>query len=369
MSTEKRRILLVDDSPDDIRILMENLKTDYAVLAATSGEKALETAVREPRPDIILLDVMMPGLSGYDTCRRLKENDLTRDVDVIFVSAHDTTEEKLAGYDAGGSDYLIKPVQPEELLKKVRLAINNRDKRAEATAEKSMAIQTAMTAISSAGEQGVVLDFMRRSFTTNSIEELASLIVEVTENFGLKNSVQIRGQRQLVNLSSGGTMPPLEQEILSRITDIGRIRERGNNLVANFGAISQLIKNMPEDEGKRGRLRDHIALLLEGAEARLRALEMNEELAYVVKDTNQTLADIQAMQKSQKEKAMQIMDNVLEDLEESFLSYGLTEDQENLLLKVVQDGVEKSLDNFEQGLKIDKQLHNIVDRLADFSKI
>lgn len=129
MSTDKKQILIVDDSVDDIHILMENLKQDYAVLAATNIEKALEIANKDPCPDVILLDVMMPGVDGFEICRQLKDNPLTMDIDVIFVSAHDTEEKKLAGHDAGGSDYLIKPVQPEELLQKVRLAIKNRESR------------------------------------------------------------------------------------------------------------------------------------------------------------------------------------------------------------------------------------------------
>ena len=368
MSNEKRNILIVDDSADDIHVLMESLKQDYAVLAATGGEKALELAAKNPHPDVILLDVMMPDMDGYETCRRLKADPDTRDIDVIFVSAQDTTEEKLAGYDAGASDYLIKPVQPSELLQKVRLAINNKEARTAAAAEQAMAMQTAMTAISSIGEQGVVLDFMRRSFTVTSVEELAQLIVEVTTNYGLENSVQICGSREITNASSQGSMSPLEQELLIRLKDAGRLRELGGNFVANFGAITQLIKNMPEDEEKRGRLRDHLAVLMEGAEARLSTLEMDQELARVVTDSNQALQNIEAMQKSQKQTAMQIMDDVVGQLETSFFGLGLTEEQEHMLLGVVQNGVNLSLENFEQGMKIDDQLHAIVHRLENFSQ-
>ena len=283
MSEEKRRILIVDDSTDDIHVLMENLKQDYAVLAATSGDKALELAARDPQPDLILMDVSMPGMNGYETCQRLKADPVTKMIDVIFVSAHNTTEEKLAGYDAGGSDYLIKPVQPVELQQKVKLAINNLDAQTEVAVEKDMAMQTAMTAITSIGEQGVVLDFMRRSFTVNSIEELAKLIIEATGTYGLENSVQIRGSREMFNASTTEPISPLEQELLHHLKDAGRLRENGANFVMNFGPITQLIKNMPEDEEKRGRLRDHLAILLEGAEATLRTLEMQQEIAQMGK--------------------------------------------------------------------------------------
>lgn len=364
MSNDKNHILIVDDSPDDIHFLIPALKEDYAVLVATDGEKALAIALREPRPDVILMDVEMPVMNGYETCQRLKENPLTRDIDVIFISAHDTTEEKLAGYDAGGSDYLIKPVQPKELLQKIELSINDRAARLVNMEQQNMAMQTAMTAISTAGELGVVIDFMRRSFSITSIPELASLIVEATSSYELDSSVQIRTTDEVINASSRLPIPPLEEELLSRLKDADRIMEKGSRLILNFSAITQLIKNSPEDEDKRGRLRDHLAMLLEGAEARVKALNLEEQVASVVIEVNKSLQEIEGMQKQQKQSAMNIMDEVMRNIEASFLNCGLTEDQENLLLNVVQKGVEKSLENFEQGLNIDKKLHSIINQLT-----
>lgn len=364
MDSDKKRILIVDDSADDIRVLMENLKQDYAILAATHGEKALAIAGKAPHPDAILLDVSMPEMDGYEVCRRLKSSPATHDIDIIFISAHDTTEEKLAGYDAGGSDYLIKPVQPSVLLKKVRLAIQNKTQRAAVKADNKLAMQTAMTAIHSAGEQGVLLDFMRRSFSVNTIHDLAALITETTASYGLDNSVQIRSSQAIINRSSSDTMSPLEQELLLRLKDSGRLMETDKRLIANFGPISQLIKNMPADQEKRGRLRDHLAILLEGAQARLRRLEQDAQLGTVLKNSHQILLDIEWLQKTQKENALQIMDGVLKNIEASFLTYGLTEEQESTLIGIVQTGVDKSLDNFEKGLKIDEELDMIINGMT-----
>jgi len=127
VTDERKRVLIVDDSVDDIHVLIENLKQDYAVLAATSGEKALALASKKPQPDIILMDVMMPDMNGYETCRRLRQNPETRNINVIFISANDSADEKIVGYEAGGNDYLIKPVQPGELLQKIKLAIKNQE--------------------------------------------------------------------------------------------------------------------------------------------------------------------------------------------------------------------------------------------------
>ncbi|RLJ19976.1 response regulator [bacterium endosymbiont of Escarpia laminata] len=369
MNTEKKRILIVDDSADDIHFVMESFSNDYAVLAATSGEKALQIADREPHPDVILMDVEMPGMNGYETCRRLKEAESTQDIDVIFVSSHDTTEEKLAGYDAGGSDYLIKPVQPEMLLQKVKLAINNRAEREASAEETTSAIQTAMTALSNIGEQGVIIDFMRRSFLVDNSKTLARLIVEATASYGLESSVQINNSGKPVYASSSKSIPPLEQELLSRLTKETRILESGSRLIFNFGAVSQLIKNMPNDDERHGRLRDHLAILLESAEARAKTLAIQTELASVVADSNQTLLEIEDLQKTQQQSGMQIMDDVLRNIETAFFTYGLTEDQEKKITDIVQLGVDKSLTNLEQGLKLNQQFHAIIDRLAQFSSM
>jgi CheY-like chemotaxis protein len=369
MESEASHVLIVDDSDEDVSIVESQLKGEYLVSVANSGEGALNILASGPSPDVILMDVEMPALDGYETCRLLKNTPETSEIDVIFISAHDTTEQKLYGYEAGGNDYLTKPVDPAVLRQKVRLAIEDKTSRAVMETEKFEAMQTAMTAISSAGEQGVVVDFMRRSFTVENVEALARLIVEATANFGLESSVQLRTARGPVNAGSTEPMPPLEVELLTRVKDTGRLSERGSRLIANFGPVTQLIKNMPEDEDRRGRLRDHIALLLEGAEARLKSLEMQQRISMLVIESNKALHEIEIMQKQQKETAMQIMDGVMAQLEKSFLSYGLMEEQEEKLLEIVRGGVDKSLDNFEQGLMIDEKLREIVHLLERSCKV
>lgn len=377
MADNKKRILLVDDSSEDIHFLMETLKRDYAVVVATSGDKALGLAVKDPAPDVILMDVVMPGKDGYETCRLLKKNNVTRDIDVIFVSAHDTIQEKLAGYEAGGSDYVIKPVQPDELLQKVRVSLDNRRIRRETRAEraeKEAAFSTAMTAMTSAGEQGIVLGFLRNSFNVATTQELAQSIVTAVANYALENSVQIRSPRGVVNAGTREPVPPLEMELLSRLSDRERIMEHENRLIANFGRVSLLVKNMPLHADRRGRIRDHLAILLEGADARQSLIEMNqaeerrrEALQRIIHDSRQMLEEVQRAQKAHKERSVGLMDEMLKNIERSFSSWGLTDAQESVLLGIVQEGVNKSLSHFEEGLKVDDRFENILQDVISFS--
>ena len=366
MTIDKRQILIVDDTADDIHFVMPSLADEYAVLVATNGVKALEVVENSPNIEVILMDVEMPEMDGYETCRRIKADPDHQDIDVIFVSAHNTVEERLAGYDAGGSDYLIKPVDPAELLQKVDISINNRAK-SKAAAEQANALQTAMMAISNAGEQGVVLDFMRRCYSVETQEELARQLVASIANYQLDSSVQIRHAKGDINASSREPMPPLEIELMTLLKDSGRIMEKDKRLILNFGDISLLIKNLPDDSDKRGRLRDHLAMLLEGAEEQLKSLRMKETLSNIVTESRQSLREIEQMQTEQKQSSMEIMDELMKNLEEAFMSYGLTEEQEMILLQMVQASVDKSLENFEKGLKIDEKMSSIIQRLDHFS--
>ena len=113
-------ILLVDDVADNIDILHEVLRPYYHTRVALNGEKALAIATSAAQPDLILLDVMMPGLSGYDVCERLKANPDTRDIPVIFVTAMSEVEDEQRGLALGAVDYITKPISPPLVLARVR---------------------------------------------------------------------------------------------------------------------------------------------------------------------------------------------------------------------------------------------------------
>ena len=115
----KTRILVVDDEPTNRAVLVELLQGEYTVLEATNGADALALA-RESTPDIILLDVLMPGMDGFEVCRRLKSDESTRDVPVIFVTSLDDYGDEAQGLALGAADYITKPVQPALVLERVR---------------------------------------------------------------------------------------------------------------------------------------------------------------------------------------------------------------------------------------------------------
>ena len=116
----KSIVLVVDDVAENIDVLAGALADDYDVKIALNGEDALDIAFSKPYPDLILLDIMMPGMDGYEVCQRLKENKDTQDIPVIFVTAMDEMEDEAKGFTVGGVDYITKPIRTPIVLARVK---------------------------------------------------------------------------------------------------------------------------------------------------------------------------------------------------------------------------------------------------------
>lgn len=115
------RILIVDDNPTNLRVLFEYLSGDqgYKIFIAKNGREALERTANA-KPDIILLDILMPEIDGYETCRRLKEEEETRDIPIIFLTAFADAENKIKAFNSGAVDFIVKPFNQEEVLARIK---------------------------------------------------------------------------------------------------------------------------------------------------------------------------------------------------------------------------------------------------------
>lgn len=117
-------ILIVDDEPTNLFLLTSLLRPEYLVRAANSGESALRAAASEPRPDLMLLDVMMPDMDGYSVLARLRGNPATREIPVVFLTALAETEDEERGLQLGAADYITKPIKPAVVLARVRTQLD-----------------------------------------------------------------------------------------------------------------------------------------------------------------------------------------------------------------------------------------------------
>ncbi len=170
--------MLVDDNPANLKILYETLDgRGYRLLVADNGDQALRIAAKE-KPDLILLDIMMPGMDGFEVCRRLKADPETRQASVIFLSALDDTDSKVKGFDLGGVDYIAKPFQIREVLSRVEthLKIHRLERQLEAqnrqlTIDKSRILASMNEGIYGLNSRGEILFANTAACRMNRCEE------------------------------------------------------------------------------------------------------------------------------------------------------------------------------------------------------
>ncbi|MEO5351735.1 MAG: response regulator [Magnetococcus sp. XQGC-1] len=119
----KYTILAVDDSPENLEVLKHLLVPQYLLRGAIDGSIALKIVASHP-PDLILLDIMMPGMDGYEVCRQLQMDPVTSNIPVIFLTSQDTFQDEAKGLMLGAADFLMKPIDPKQLLTRIRVQLS-----------------------------------------------------------------------------------------------------------------------------------------------------------------------------------------------------------------------------------------------------
>lgn len=367
----RKRILVVDDSANEIRIMLELLKPHYAVLAATSGAQAVELVAAEHQPDLVLLDVTMEPMDGYQTCVKILEQ--KPNLPIIFISANTETAEILKGFESGGIDYITKPICPELLLTKIKLALQQQTHINKLAAKKQQASSAALSAMNNAADMGILLNFAREGINLKTHYNLTNQLIVALKSYELEGCIQLRLNGETINESTG-ILQALETELLTRASEITqRLTSLGKRLIINYESISILIKNMPTEHVARcGELRDQLSSLAENAHNLSELLShknMREHLRHsaisaILVEAQQMLGNIQVFQKQHKENSVKIMDEMVTEIETNFLTLGLSEDQENTITNTIQKSIHSALQHMEQGFKADADLKKITDSLG-----
>lgn len=368
--SNKAKILLVEDDDFAAIVAIEMLADDYDVRQVDSGKAALDTIAKEPH-DLVLLDVGLPGMSGYEVCRALRDNPETGDLPIIFLSGMISEEERLAGYEAGGDDYLTKPVSIDELRSKIRLQLETRAERRRLKADLSNAFSTAMTAMSTAAEIGTVVQFLRTSFSCSDYAALCHEVVSTFASYGLEASVKIHGQQGTVSFSPNGLCSPLEDSVLTHMSQQGRLFEFGARTSCSYGHITIIVKSDARDDPERhGRMKDNLALLAEGADARVITLDsaasvamQHAALSGLTADIQKTLKEIDCRHRSQASKNNQISLDLQKKFERCILTLGITHSQEDELAEMLQEAANRARSLYDEGLEIGTHMGGILKQL------
>lgn len=365
MSDKTFKIFVVDDDPIAQMITVDQLSDPrFKVQVFEDGETCL--AALDQAPDLILMDVEMPGLGGIATCHALREAGDSH-AQVIFISSHDDIETRLAAYDAGGNDFIVKPYAPEELEQKVRVAEQYLEQKRGITEQAQYAQEAAMAAISFMGEQGTVIQFLRASFVCARPEQLAGAVFESLGQYGLQGILELRDGSTAECHSSHGLCTPLEKSILGHARGMDCIFQFRDRLAINYPHLTLLVPNLPMDDPDRiGRLRDHLALIAEGAENRLQAmlgerqrLAQAEGIVHSAEQLTGALAEIEAKQEENRLHVLEVGNDFLTELERAFVLLEMTGSQEETLLTLSRSAIDRYNQLQHEGKSLSDRLHQV----------
>lgn len=353
---ERPKVLVVDDEPFNLEIMQEILEEDYEVSYVKSGQECMDL-VGKLMPDVVLLDVNMPGMSGYEVCQQIKENPQTTNIPVTFVSALDTLAERLAGYEVGGDDYICKPFEASELLSKVTIAVKYKKEKESLRIDAERAMEKARSAMRGSDDSGVLVDFLRESRACEDIEKLADLTLYTIGTMGLRSSVQIRNGDDIVHKSSDGSVNQLERTVVKKMSREDRVVDLGIRTVFNHDHISVLVKNMTFDnDNMRKNIKDKLSFIAEALEIRVLAFvqaasgdfatqpvaNITAEFRSKTEELTRMVAKIENTMSELSPKYLNILANLSYNLESAFSSLALTEQQEQAILSVVDEAVSEA---------------------------
>ncbi len=367
------KIFVVDDDPAARLIVSFGLDNPKFEIFEFEGGKACLDAMDQD-PDVVLLDVEMPGMNGIEVCKAIRAEGYG-ETQVIFISSHDDLETRLSAYDGGGNDFMVKPYATEELMHKVMIAERAREAKLGLSSQASFAQQTAFTAMSSMGEMGVVLEFMKKSFSCPTQEALAQAMIEALSQYGLQSLLEFRVSGKDHCYSSQGICSALESSILGHASSLQRIFQFSDRLAINYPHVTVLVLNLPLDDPDRiGRLRDHLAILAEAGEARLVAiasetqrLAQAEGISRAVKDLTKALAEVETRQGQNRLRSLESTNAFQEELERAFVHLGLSEGQEAALLDMARKAMARIVELLDEDKSLGDHLRSITDELQQFA--
>lgn len=357
----KITILAIDDDKFIHKVISKSLSSEeLMVQSAFDGESGIEMAINR-QPDIILLDVEMPGINGYETCTRIREMESTKNIPIIFLSSRSSLQERMQGYEVGADDYLIKPFEKENLLARINILVKYHNEREELRQQYELASQSAMTALTGAGELALAIRFLEKSHSYHSLNDLAQGLLASTDQLSIECCAMFNGKDQVLWYSSeNSTISPLEKELIEMCDKASRFLDFGNRTIINYPKVSLLVKNMPLDDMDRyGRIKDLLPLLLSSTNNKINTyitqealIQQSSHLLDAFKKIRNSLFYLGTTIVKNRNESTEIMSALTQELNNDLLRMALEEDQEAYLLDRIDTALENVMEEMDAGFEI-----------------
>lgn len=343
-----KKLLIIDDDKVVITAFSKMVEEFYHLKSAKTGLEGIKLA-REYKPDVIVLDVEMPGMNGYEVCDTLKHDDRTKGIPVIFVSSHRGLHERMLGYEAGASDFVVKPFEPDELLAKIRTQCKVLEEHSNLSKKVDFASKTAFTAMRGSSELGVAIQFIESTYAAKNFRDIADKFLNVTQELGLNCTLMFKTDAGLVYFSIQEDVPPLEKEVISTLHCSGdRFNDFGCRTQINYQRVALLVKNMPlQDPEAYGRFKDFLPTMLGSTDARIKSMELEKALVDQTRNLSQsfgvvrdTLISLGENLEGNQTQVLKLLKRTIDELENKIPTMGLEDDQEKYLIDTLDKAIQ-----------------------------
>jgi DNA-binding response OmpR family regulator len=371
------KLLIVEDDKIAAKLLISKLVHDFQLELKDNGAQAIAWASTE-QPDIILLDIELPDMTGYEICDHLKRQPSTAHIPICFFSSRESLREKMIGYESGADDYLIKSTPMDEVKIRLNVLARRHEGEIAKTQQISVAAEVAKEALTSTSEMGQAMQFIEYCMAATSYEQISKHFFKLAAGLDVKTILLMETPIGFDCFSSEGVVKPLERELIARLKTEKRFTDFGTRTQINYPKIALLIKNMPiEDRERYGRYKDLFPAVLGAMNAKIQSLEskfmMKDQLSSLgtsFEEINTSLNELSSNIEKNQQKSIQLMRKLLHELTNELPSMGLEEDQEVFLLDKIDRSIEEASGNMDiqQDVQIVFQhiLHKLQNLISEF---
>ncbi len=360
------------DDDETMRLLIEaTLEDKYVVETFASAEACMER-LKHCFPDLFLLDIELPGVTGHDLCRAIRKIPEAAEIPVVFISAHDDLETVMAGYDAGGDDYVVKPVDVVILERKIENIRRLQRDRIALLGQAKSAEEFATHVLANLGEYSVLIKFLRSLNDCDSPRALIDSLFHLLQGYKLDAAIQIRLPGLEQTIGDDGESRPLEVAVINHVRSMDRIFQFKTRAAFNFDRITILVNNMPVQEAELcGRLRDNVLIAAECANVKLHMQQVSEEnsrskvtAASLLDALQNAVMDFERKYLRARYNGSLMTESLLDELASSFASLGLSEQQETRIDSIVRAKVGKLAEVYDFSEEMHKVLTDIARQLG-----
>lgn len=349
--------------------LAELLGQDFAVVVGSSPE-----VLSSLEGELVLLVFDMVGLSDtsacVETCKRLKGGDNFEDVPLILYGSANNPLDTMSFFDAGVDDIVDDGMAKGDLLARLNKAVFHTIANRQLKSRLKQANEMAFSAMSDTSDLGVNIQFLVHCHECNNLDELAMLLFRTLSHYQLSCSLQLRSAFEQKNSEESGLAKDLESRLLWELKDRGRYVDFGNRCVMNYGQVSLLVKNMPQDEKRFGTIKDNVFALLQGTDSRVKSIDSGRMLEMerdVMRGMATNMQNVMEQVDDRYQEIMRRCADLVEDMalrvDESIMFLDLTESQEDAFSSIMQSGVTNISELFNEGIKIDESFRKLIEYL------